>query len=179
MTTLRAACAALLLAAPLGAGAAMYRWVDDRGVTTYGNVPPKGRAATLVVDDRRVSTVPAPPPAQAARERQLLTDMRIAALERRIEALENAPPPTVPVPAPSQAFFLPPPVTFGFTGFPVFVGGDWRGVHRFPGHSRPWRPGFPVHGGPAFVHRPIHGGGVRGGVRVGVRAGDRGGPAGR
>ena len=51
-----------LLAVPHLAQAEIYKWVDERGVTTYGNKPPRGVAGITRMNDAesRVSIVPAP-----------------------------------------------------------------------------------------------------------------------
>lgn len=51
-----------LLALPHLAQAEIYKWVDERGVTTYGNRPPRGVAGITRMNgaEPRVSIVPAP-----------------------------------------------------------------------------------------------------------------------
>jgi hypothetical protein len=51
--------AGALLASP--AGAQMYKWVDDKGVTNYGNAPPDNARNVEKVEER-VSTVPGQKP---------------------------------------------------------------------------------------------------------------------
>ena len=94
--------AAILIALP-AFSAELYKWVDDNGVTTYSNEPPpRGRKATRVDAEDRLSTyTPAPEVTQA------------------IEAQRNrkpAPPPATPIvvaplpPPPGSAPPPPPPV---------------------------------------------------------------------
>ncbi len=79
----------MLLSAP--AAAQTYKWVDERGVVTYGNKPPPGRAAQPV-DLTRQNTI-ATDDAQLKRE---------AEAKRRAD-LKLAPPPPPPPPAPAAA----------------------------------------------------------------------------
>src|SRR3990172_1124821 len=48
--------AAAVLASP--AGAQLYKWVDDKGVTNYGSAPPANARNVEKLDESRVSTVP-------------------------------------------------------------------------------------------------------------------------
>ena len=79
------------LALPALAHAQIYKWVDDRGVTNYGNKPPRNAAGltTLTDGESRLSVVPSarPQPAPAARERDL--ESRIAPAERDRDALPS------------------------------------------------------------------------------------------
>ena len=79
------------LALPPLVHAQTYKWVDDQGVTNYGNKPPPnaGRLATLTDGESRLSVIPSsrPQPAPAARERDL--ESRIARVERDRDALPN------------------------------------------------------------------------------------------
>lgn len=58
-----------LLSAPLVAQPPVqtYKWVDERGVTTYGNKPPPGRAAQPVEAERPNTIDTAPVPRSPAR----------------------------------------------------------------------------------------------------------------
>ena len=80
------------LALPLLAHAQIYKWVDDKGVTSYGNKPPPNAAGltTLTDGESRVSVIPSPwpQPAPAARERGL--ESRIARGERERDALPSS-----------------------------------------------------------------------------------------
>jgi Domain of unknown function (DUF4124) len=80
------------LALPLLAHAQIYKWVDDRGVTSYGNKPPPNAAGLTALTDgeSRVSVIPSsrPQPATAARERDL--ESRIARGERERHALPSS-----------------------------------------------------------------------------------------
>src|SRR4249920_1729559 len=62
------------LALPLLTHAQIYKWVDDKGVTSYGNKPPPNAAGltTLTDGESRVSVIPSPrsQPAPATRERE-------------------------------------------------------------------------------------------------------------
>ena len=79
------------LALPQFAHAQIYKWVDEKGVTSYGNKPPPnaGRLATLTDGESRLSVIPSSRPQQApaARERDL--ESRIARAERDRDALPN------------------------------------------------------------------------------------------
>jgi hypothetical protein len=72
------------LALPQFAHAQIYKWVDEKGVTSYGNKPPPNaaRLATLTDGESRLSVIPSsrPQPAPAARERDL--ESRIARVDR-------------------------------------------------------------------------------------------------
>jgi len=72
------------LALPQLAHAQIYKWVDENGVTTYGNKPPPSAAGLTRLTDggSRLSVIPSAraEPAYAARERAL--ESRIARVER-------------------------------------------------------------------------------------------------
>jgi hypothetical protein len=53
----RLALALVLAALAAPAGAQMYKWIDDKGVTNYGSTPPANARSVEKVDER-VSTVP-------------------------------------------------------------------------------------------------------------------------
>jgi hypothetical protein len=57
----RLALALVLAALAAPAGAQMYKWIDDKGVTNYGSTPPANARSVEKVDER-VSTVPGPKP---------------------------------------------------------------------------------------------------------------------
>jgi hypothetical protein len=79
------------LALPALVHAQIYRWVDDQGVTNYGNKPPPSAAGLTPLTDgeSRLSVIPSPrsQPALAARERDL--ESRIARVERNRDALPS------------------------------------------------------------------------------------------
>ena len=79
------------LALPQFAHAQIYKWVDEKGVTSYGNKPPPNAAGLTRLTDgeSRVSVIPSsgPQPALAARERDL--ESRIARVERDRDALPS------------------------------------------------------------------------------------------
>jgi hypothetical protein len=82
----------LILAMMAGAaGAQTYKWVDERGVTTYGNQPPAGRAATLVDAQPR-----GPVDLTNIQQKPVEADVR-----RRVDM--RSPPPPAPAPAPALA----------------------------------------------------------------------------
>lgn len=140
--------ALLAAAAPVAAPAAAaetYRWVDARGVVNYGDKPPAGaqNVRRLDEDAGRVSTIPAVPREDLARQRERLLEARIERLERELDeqrarAATAAAAPVVIVPAPVFAA--------GPAFVPVFVGpaAGVRIAHRprFHGVFRP----------PAFRH---------------------------
>ena len=78
--------AAAAIAVPAAASADVYKWVDEKGGVTYGNVPPPGakKLTQLNEDNGRVSTVPGIPPEQLARLRQAELEARIQRLEREL-----------------------------------------------------------------------------------------------
>ena len=82
--------AAAVLAAP--AGAELYKWVDDKGVTNYGSTPPANARNIQKLDDSnpRVSTVPGlkPEEVQAGENRAL--QQKVDQLERDLEAQRRA-----------------------------------------------------------------------------------------
>jgi hypothetical protein len=137
---------ALALAAPLGAQAELYRWVDDRGVVNYSNIRPEGPQKVTQVDaDSRVSTVPGLAPEDRARQRQLELEARVAQLEQAL-AEQRAREAWLAAQAPAY-----PPYYGGFSGY-ASVGyvspAWWVPVHR---HRFPSHPGFVPR--PAFVPR--------------------------
>ncbi|MBM3342548.1 MAG: DUF4124 domain-containing protein [Betaproteobacteria bacterium] len=75
----------LIFLFPLAAAAQVYRWVDERGVTHYGEKPPANRAA---------KTIDARPAA--------------ASVDSEGKLIEASKPPAKAAPAP-QAVLLPPP----------------------------------------------------------------------
>ncbi|MCL4801508.1 MAG: DUF4124 domain-containing protein [Burkholderiales bacterium] len=78
---------ALALALPAGSSAAdMYRWVDQRGVVNYSNVPPPAPVRATRIADAEPTVSVIPPPARPPEARRAA---REAALERRIEQLED------------------------------------------------------------------------------------------
>jgi hypothetical protein len=86
MMTLRALkCALLCLCAIGGAQAQIYKWVDERGVTHYGQKPPEGKATTEV----KVST---PDEATLAAARARLAKIREELLNRDTQNTKLTPP---------------------------------------------------------------------------------------
>ncbi len=80
---MRARAAAVLFAAlaAASAGAQVYKWVDDKGRTHYGEKPPDGVKATEVGVSSPTGTVTAPQPnMQNVREREL--ELRNQRLDR-------------------------------------------------------------------------------------------------
>ena len=87
--------AAVFAAAP--AGAQLYKWVDERGVTNYSNRPPadpKSAKNALPVEDRISVYTPDPALTQAVGDLRKgydrVTAERIASLERELEAERRA-----------------------------------------------------------------------------------------
>jgi hypothetical protein len=145
-------CALLAAAAmPLAAAPATYKWIDERGVVNYGNVPPPAGRDVRRLDESasRVSTIESVPPAQRAREDEFLLRARIARLEAELEA-ERLRRAVTPAPVPVYApYLVPAPVVAApFAAY-----------------------GVPFHWSRAtWVHRPVHPpprGGVT--IRVGKR----------
>ena len=79
------------LALPPLVHAQIYKWVDDKGVTTYGNKPPPNAAGLTALPDgeSRLTVIPSsrPQPAPAAREPDLAS--RIARVEHNRDALPS------------------------------------------------------------------------------------------
>jgi hypothetical protein len=69
------------------ASAQTYKWIDERGVTTYGNKPPAGRPAQLVDSQPRG-------PVDLTQDQQKRVD---ADVRRRVD-LQPPPPPPAPAP---------------------------------------------------------------------------------
>jgi hypothetical protein len=84
------ALAAAVLVSP--AGAQLYKWVDDKGVTNYGSAPPANARNVQKVDESnpRVSTVPGlkPEEVQAGEKRAL--EQKVDQLERDLDAQRRA-----------------------------------------------------------------------------------------
>jgi hypothetical protein len=126
---------------PFAAAAATYKWVDERGVVNYGNVPPPAgrQARQLDEDNARVSIIEAVPRAQLEREREALLRARIARLEAELEA--SRPQAAVPVPVPVYVPAYAPPSII--VGQPVFFAPPR--LRHAPRLHRPGHP--PVRGG--------------------------------
>jgi len=117
------------------AAAQTYKWVDERGVTTYGTKPPPGRAAQLV-DTRTRNTIDT---ADAAKRE---------AEEKRYAVAPPAPPPAV----------FPPGVQVRGMAFDTYIRLD-RGMSEGEVISRAGRPDYVAFvGGPeiaqAFYYYP-------------------------
>jgi hypothetical protein len=102
---LAATLAAALLALPLAAPGATYRWIDDRGVVNYGNAPPPAARQVRQLDEEagRVSTIQAVPREQLQHERERVLEARIDRLERELDDARRAAaavPTTLPVRVP-------------------------------------------------------------------------------
>jgi len=139
---MRAAVLSILLAAPVLAHAGLYRWVDERGVTHYSDRRPEGVKDVRQVDEAaaRVSTIPAPPPAERERLRARALEARVERLEREIEALERAaaaaPPVVVAMPTYPPAHPFAGPAFWPAYGFPLAYQ-RFRPTPRFHGGFRP------------------------------------------
>ena len=87
VSIIRWALVSVLALAP-AAQAQVYKWIDERGTTSYGSKPPPNarRVTQLTEADSRVSIIPSPRAAacRAARERDL--DIRLARVERERDA---------------------------------------------------------------------------------------------
>lgn len=73
---------ALLLALPVVASAAVYKWTDEGGRTVFSNQPPSGKASNVQVvveDDAKQAAQPEP---------QKDTQDRIKLLEQQVQALQ-------------------------------------------------------------------------------------------
>lgn len=158
-THFASALAAIAIAAPAAATAQIYKWVDDRGGVTYGNVPPPGakKLTELDEDSGRVSTVPGLSPEQMARSRELELAARVERLERELyEARARAAAAPVAYPYPA---YDP-----GYASYPAYYPSYYPGYSTafygtyfpagFRGHRFPVRPIFPT-AFPPRVHHPI------------------------
>jgi hypothetical protein len=96
MFATRTVCIALsaaLLAAPLMANAdSIYRWVDAKGVTTYGNRPPSHarHLKVLGADDDHISVISTPRPSVEPRPRAPLAQNVIPIPERNVSLVDQA-----------------------------------------------------------------------------------------
>lgn len=153
------------LALPGGAIAAdMYRWVDERGVVNYSNLPPPATAKATRIADAEPTVSVIPPPARAPEARSAAAE---AALLRRIEQLEDEL-------AQLRRAAAPPPVYAAYPPAPAVTYAEYRApiVYPVPVYTWPLRPAKPHHqwarGG--HVHRPVaapHT--VRSGISVSIR----------
>jgi hypothetical protein len=83
VSIIRWALVSVLAFAP-AAQAQVYKWIDERGTTSYGSKPPPNarRVTQLTEADSRVSIIPSPRPQLAAPARDRDLDMRLARVER-------------------------------------------------------------------------------------------------
>ena len=132
-TSLVGLVAAAAIAVPAAASAGIYKWVDEKGGVTYGNVPPSGakKVTQLDEDNGRVSTVPGIPPEQLARQRQLELEARVQRLERELyeQRLRDAMAAAQPYPAYSG--YAP-----GYASYGGYAGG------YFPAYGYPFATRF-------------------------------------
>ena len=157
------ALAAAAIAVPAAAHADVYKWVDEKGGVTYGNVPPPSakKLTQLNEDNGRVSTVPGIPPEQLARLREAELEARVQRLERELyeqrlrdtmAAQSNYPQSYYP----GYADYYP-GYSYGYGGY---AAGYWFPANRFPFATRfvrPVRIVHPVH--PIVRSAPMRGGG--------------------
>jgi Domain of unknown function (DUF4124) len=169
---------AVLLALPLAASAAIYKWTDEHGTTVYSNRAPAVAAKVsnvqVVVDDDEPAAAPKPDNGNALQA-------RVRALEQQVQALQTQPsahvsnyaapyPPQLP---PPTDYYPPPDYSpqyypsdypqpmygYGYPSYPYaypyvvvaprrFV----RPVHRFGGHRFGVRP-MPVTHVMGVAHR--------------------------
>lgn len=125
--------AAAAIAVP-GAHADVYKWVDEKGGVTYGNVPPPGakKLTQLSEESGRVSTVPGIPPEQLARLRQLELEARVQRLERELYEQRLRDAMAAAQPYPGYADYAP-----GNYGY-----GGWYSAGYFPGYRFPFATRF-------------------------------------
>ncbi len=136
----------LLLPAPIGYGATVYKSVDEQGRVTFSDQPPAaGEAAETLTYD------PGDPvsaeEAQQRLDRMRETTDRMAAGRREREAARAAAEPRPSQPA------APAPVEPLPTYYPVYLGGARRPPYHRPGH-RPVHPVTPVQPAAARVPYP-------------------------
>jgi hypothetical protein len=137
--------AAVAIAVPAAAYADVYKWIDEKGGVTYGNVPPPSAKKLTQLDEGngRVSTVPGIPPEQLAQLRQLEIEARVQRLERELyeQRLRNA---MAAQSYPGYADYYGP----GYFGYGGYAGGYFP-AYGFPFAKRFVRPVRVVH--PPFV----------------------------
>jgi Domain of unknown function (DUF4124) len=77
-----------VLALAPAAQAQVYKWIDERGTTSYGSKPPPNarRVTQLTEADSRVSIIPTARPQAAAPLRERDLDVRLARVERERDA---------------------------------------------------------------------------------------------
>lgn len=149
---------ALALAVPLAAQAEIYRWVDEKGGVTYGNMPPPGakKLTQLSEENGRVSTVPGISQEVIARQRELELEARIQRLERELyeQRARDATVAAQPYPAyPYPAYYS------GYAGYAAYPVWGYRFVGArpvFPRHVRAVVPHAPAR------HAPVRSAPVRG-----------------
>lgn len=78
------------LATALGASSAaaeLYKWIDEKGVVTYGDKPPASARNVRPLDESsgRLSIVPGLSPEQMQRERERTAESRVGQLERELQ----------------------------------------------------------------------------------------------
>jgi len=149
--------AATAIAAPAAASAEIYKWVDERGGVTYGNVPPAGakKLTQLDEDNGRVSTVPGLSAEQVARSRELELAARVERLERELyEARARGAVAAAPAAYPYPAYDP------WYASYPAYYPGYSTGFYGsyypayFRGQRFAVRPIFPT-AFPPRVHHPI------------------------
>ena len=158
--------AAAAIAVPAAAHADIYKWVDEKGGVTYGNMPPPGakKLTQLGEDNGRVSTVPGISQELIARQRELELEARIQRLERELyeqsarDAMVAAQSyPAYPYPAYDPGYV-------GYAAYPVYPVWGYRFVGArpvFPRHVRAVVPHAPVRHAPVR-HASVRSAPVRG-----------------
>ena len=138
--------AAAAIAVPGAVHADVYKWVDEKGGVTYGNMPPPGAKKLTQVDEDygRVSTVPGISPELIARQRELELEARIQRLERELydqrarDAMAAAQSyPAYPYPAYYSGYA-------GYPAYPIYGYGLVAARPVFPRHVRAVVPRAPV-----------------------------------
>jgi hypothetical protein len=166
LMSLRIFLAALLLAAPAGALADVYKWTDERGVIVLSNVPPEDTTVAsnveVVAKEKRTTTRKAAPAVeyQTSTNEEVLQE-RIESLERQLRAQQQysreAP---APVQYPQGYYTTPAPPSYYYS--------DSYYPTSYPGYASPAYYGYPyatffppvtsviIRSRPHFNHKHFH-----------------------
>jgi hypothetical protein len=142
--------AAAAIAAPFGAQAELFRWIDAEGVVNYGDQLPAGAKDAKTLDEAAamVSVVPGLPREVIERERERANEARIEELERELQELRTREAARTTLPASNSyepSSLVAYPVGVPLYAYPI------RRAHPWPPHVPP------VHGAPVKRTPPAKG----------------------
>ena len=146
----------LLLTVTPTAGADIYQWVDDQGVTHFSQVPPASQADVRTVEIEATNPEDWDPQEydHSIMNQARRTDERLAAAEEeRKEEQAGAPP--VPYPPPYYYYPPPQPVYYRATVAhrkPYYDYGHKAGPWKRKRHKPPRRPAHRFDHGDRFAH---------------------------